>query len=141
MKRQVAPPSLETAGRSEAAAFAKVISRALEKLVTGVLLRIVCAVTSTGSAPDDQTVPAGPDMLALCGVIWMIRPSPGVVGTTDDGQVTAALWSELWSVPPSPGSAVFAVALGTPVDVITQTEKCVMNCDEVTPSLIVPVRV
>src|SRR5207244_6284049 len=93
MKRQVAPPSMDTIGMSVGVALGKVSSSGSENVVTGVFVRIVWAVTSTGKPPADQVVPAGAGIAAgFCGAISMIRPSPGVVGTTAAGQVTVSFW-------------------------------------------------
>src|SRR5439155_11194817 len=91
MKRQVAPLSVDTIGMSVGVALGKVISSGSENVVTGVLVRIVWAVMSTGTPPADQVVPAGAGIaVGFCGAIWMIRPSPGVVGTTATGQLTVS---------------------------------------------------
>ena len=139
MKRHVAPLSVDTIGTSVGVALGKVISSGSENVVTSVFVRIVRAVTSTGTPPADQVVPAGAgNAVGLCGAIWTIRPSPGVVGTTVAGQLTVSFWSAVVSEPLAPGSAVFAVGRGSSPEPAVQTVKWVTKSLEVTPSLIVP---
>src|SRR3954471_24670324 len=94
MKRHVRPLSVDATGTSVGVAFGKVIRRGSENALTGVFVRMVCAVMSTGVPPADHVVPPGAEIaVGFWGAIWTIRPSPGVVGTTAAGQLTVSFWS------------------------------------------------
>src|SRR5439155_12165380 len=108
MKRHVRPLSVDTIGTSVGVALGNVIRSGSENVLTGVFVRMVCAVISTGVPPADHVVPPGAAIaVGLWGAIWTIRPSPGVVGTTAAGQVIVSFWSAVVSEPVAPGRAVF----------------------------------
>src|SRR6266581_404928 len=138
--RHVEPPSLETAGMSLADACGNVILSGAENCVTGVLVRIVWAVTEIGAPFADQVVSAGAGIVAgSCGAIVMISPSVGAEGTSAAGQATVVFWLDEVKEPLSPGLAVFAVGAGVPGPAGAQIVKWVIRFTEVEPSLTVPV--
>ena len=64
MKRHVRPLSVETIGTSVGVALGNVIRSGSVNVLTGVFVRMVCAVISTGVPPTDHVVPPGAGVAA-----------------------------------------------------------------------------
>src|SRR5579862_4116268 len=134
-KRQVAPPSVETAGMSFGPAFGKSSSTGAANVVTGWSVRRVWAVTSTGVEPLAK-VEFGGGVAPGSGVIVITMPSAGIAAV---GQDIVVVVSADVSVPALPaGYAVSATAGGVVAPEATQIVKCVsMLVGGAMPSLIV----